>query len=48
MTSVNEEQLLSGIDRAEVVQLMKDLQSYRSFSGGEAEGSAAGWVLTIR
>ena len=45
MTSVNEEQLLSGIDRAEVVQLMKDLQSYRSFSGGEAEVMRflAGW-----
>ena len=45
MASNNESRLLEGIDRAEIVQLMKDLQSYRSFSGGEAEVMRflAGW-----
>ena len=45
MTSVNEQELLNGIDRDEIVQLMKNLQSYRSFSGNEAEVMRflAGW-----
>ena len=45
MTSVNEQDMLNGIDRDEVVQLMKNLQSYRSFSGNEAEVMRflAGW-----
>ena len=45
MTSVNEQDMLNGIDRDEIVQLMKNLQGYRSFSGYEAEAMRflAGW-----
>ena len=45
MTSANDHGVLDGIDRDEVVQLMKDLQSYRSFSGNETEVMRflAGW-----
>ncbi len=45
MTSVNEQGVLGGIDRSEVVQLMKDLQGFRSFSGNELEAMRflAGW-----
>ncbi len=45
MTSADNHGVLDGIDRDEVVQLMKDLQSYRSFSGNETDVMRflAGW-----
>ncbi len=37
MTTINQQGVLNGIDHDEVVQLMKDLQRHRSFSGNETE-----------
>lgn len=46
MATIDESKLQAGLDRDEVVALMKDLQQFRSFSGQEAEAMRflAGWL----